>query len=96
MELRQTVQVARASDPREDVRQWAPTILWGENLLRLSCEDRDVLNAEGVDAFDGTAVGIDVPEIAGHGGVATSYRVPGSGQQLVSNVNHQPLRLGPC
>jgi hypothetical protein len=51
-------------------------------LLRAAIEDGDVLAGEGVDAFKGPAVGIEVPEVAGagHGDGATEFRVPGVGQ----------------
>lgn len=50
------------------------------HLPRLSGEHRDVLTGAGVDAFEGAAVGVEVPEVAGHSAGATDYRVPGGGQ----------------
>jgi hypothetical protein len=51
-------------------------------LLRAAIEDGDVLAGVGVDAFEGPAVGVEVPEVAGagHGNGEAAYRVPGVGQ----------------
>ena len=52
----------------------------GKRLLRPSREDGDVLAGLGVDPFEGQAVGVEVPEQAGHGGGDAGYRVPGGSQ----------------
>jgi hypothetical protein len=60
--------------------QGPPTLLGVERLLRPPSEDRDMLAGEVVDAFEGPAVGVEVPEVAGHGGGEAAYRVPMGGQ----------------
>lgn len=40
-----------------------------------------------VDAFEGQAVGVEVPEVAGHGGGVAGYRVPGGGKVSENGLN---------
>ena len=61
----------RPTPPRDlgnGAGHWSPSILWGENLLWPAREDGDVLASAGVDAFERPAIGVEVPEVAGHGG----------------------------
>ncbi len=53
-------------------------------LVSAADDDGDVFAGEGVDAFKGPAVGVEVPEVAGagYGDGATAYRVPGGGQPI--------------
>ncbi len=63
-----------------------------------------VLGGEGVDAFEGPAVGIEVPEVAVHVAEAASYMVPGGGQghglcpvppEHASSLTQLPWRRSP-
>ena len=50
-----------------------------ERIMGSARKDRNVLAGHGVDAFEGPAVGVEVPEIAGHGGGEALIRIPGAG-----------------
>ena len=67
-------------DLRDGAGVGAPAILGLEQRLRAPSEDGDVLSSEGVDAFEGQAVGVEVPEEPGHGGGEAAYRIPVGGQ----------------
>ena len=68
-------------------------------LLRRTSEDWYVLAGEDVDAFEGPAVGVEVPEVAGHGGGEAAYRVPEGGQVSESGLSqylHDALPSPAC
>jgi len=56
-----------------------PAVLGVKRLLFPASGYRDVLAGCGVDAFEGPALGVEVPEVARHGGGASTDRVPGGG-----------------
>jgi len=63
-------------------------------LLRAAIEDGDVLAGVGVDAFEGPAVGVEVTEVAGHGGGATATEFSGAEWSAEDgNTLCQPRRL---
>lgn len=67
-------------DLRHGAGDWAPAILGGKRLIRPASEYGDVFAGAGIDAFEGPAVGVKVPEAAGHGGGVAAYRVSEAGQ----------------
>lgn len=73
-------EVPPPSDLWEAAGNLTTTTLKERHLIRLASEHRDVLAGLGVDAFEGPALGVEVPEVARHGVSATAYRVPGVGQ----------------
>ena len=67
----------------------APAVLGEDRLVRPASDYGDVLAGEGVDAFEGPAIGVEVPEVLGH-----ACGVGGSLQRSHGRTVNEEIKCG--